>query len=231
MLEVSNLNVSYGNLQVLWGVNMRVGKGEAVTLIGSNGAGKTTTVETIFGLNRSASGKIEFMGENIMGLPPYDIVRKGLALVPEKRELFPKMSVMENLKLGAYLAEKKSDKLDHVFDLFPVLSERKRQLAGTLSGGEQQMLAIARSLMSDPKMLVLDEPSVGLSPLLVSMVLDSIKRLNKEGVTIFLVEQNVAHALELCNRGYVLENGRITIEGSSQELLNNEHVKAAYLGI
>ncbi len=231
MLEIRDLKVFHGNLQVLWGVNLNVGEGEIVTLIGSNGAGKTTAVETIFGLNRSASGIIQFKGESIIGLHPYEIVRRGLALVPEKRELFPKMTVLENLRLGAYAKGGKSDKLDLIFDLFPVLEERKQQLAGTLSGGEQQMAAIARGLMSDPKMLVLDEPSVGLSPLLVSMVLDSIKRLNREGVTILLLEQNVAHALEISNRGYVLENGRITLEGSSQELLNNEHVKSAYLGI
>lgn len=224
------MNVFYGNLQVLWGIDLKVEEGEIVALIGSNGAGKTTVVETIFGLNKAARGKIEFIGEDITGLPAYDIVRKGLVLIPEKRELFPKMTVLENLKLGAYIGGG-SDRLERIFDLFPVLNERKKQLACTLSGGEQQMLAIARGLMSNPKMLVLDEPSIGLSPLLVSMVFKSIKRLNEEGVTILLVEQNVAHALELCNRGYVLESGRIKLEGSSQELLSNEHVKAAYLGI
>ncbi|MEM2933726.1 MAG: ABC transporter ATP-binding protein [Halobacteria archaeon] len=230
MLEICNLNVFHGNLQVLWGIDLKVKEGEIVALIGSNGAGKTTAVETIFGLNKAAQGKIEFMGEDISALPAYDIVRKGLMLIPEKRELFPKMTVLENLKLGAYIGGG-NNRLERIFDLFPMLNERKKQLACTLSGGEQQMLAIARGLMSNPKMLVLDEPSIGLSPLLVSMVFKSIKRLNEEGVTILLVEQNVAHALELCNRGYVLESGRIKLEGSSQELLSNEHVRAAYLGI
>ncbi len=231
MLKISDLNVFHGNLQVLWGIDLKVEEGEIVALIGSNGAGKTTAVETIFGLNKADRGKIEFMGEDITGLPAYDIVRRGLVLIPEKRELFPKMTVLENLKLGAYVSGGGSDRLERIFDLFPVLNERKKQLACTLSGGEQQMLAIARGLMSNPKMLVLDEPSIGLSPLLVSMVFESIKRLNEEGVTILLVEQNVASALELCSRGYVLESGRIKLEGSSRELLNNEHVKAAYLGI
>lgn len=231
MLRISDLNVFHGNLQVLWGIDLKVEKGEIVALIGSNGAGKTTTVETIVGLNKAARGKIEFMGEDITGMPAYDIVKRGLVLIPEKRELFPKMTVLENLKLGGYASGGESDRLERVFNLFPALNERKKQLACTLSGGEQQMLAIARGLMSNPKMLVLDEPSIGLSPLLVSLVFESIKRLNEEGVTILLVEQNVVHALELCDRGYVLESGRIKLEGSSQELLSNEHVRAAYLGI
>lgn len=216
---------------MLWGINLKVEEGEIVALIGSNGSGKTTAIETIFGLNKAAQGRIEFMGDDITGLPPYDIVRRGLVLVPERRELFPKMTVLENLKLGTHASGGRSDRLERVFDLFPALNERKKQLACTLSGGEQQMLAIARGLMSNPKLFVLDEPSMGLSPLMVSMVFESIKKLNEEGVTILLVEQNVAHALELSDRGYVLESGRIKLEGSSQELLSNEHVKAAYLGI
>lgn len=230
MLEISGINVFYANLQVLWDVSLSVDEGEIITLIGSNGAGKTTLVETIFGLNISQSGSIEFKGENILGLAPYEVVRKHLALVPEKRELFPKMTVHENLELGGYLGGSEGD-TGHIFELFPVLKEREKQLAGTLSGGEQQMLAIARSLMGDPVMLILDEPSLGLSPKLVLLVLDTIKRLNEEGITILLVEQNVRHALEISDRGYVLENGRITHEGPGADLLSDDHVRTAYLGM
>lgn len=231
MLEIRNLQVFRGNLQILWDLNVGIRKGELVTLIGPNGAGKTTLVETIFGLNNSAAGSIEFCGQSIVGMPPHRIFRNGLALVPEKREIFPKMSVLENLRLGAGDREDWENDLDHIHGLFPVLKEREAQLAGTLSGGEQQMVAIGRALMSHPKLLVLDEPSTGLSPLLVAQVFRSLEHLGYEGMTILLLEQNVRHALELCNRGYVLENGRIILEGEAKKLLHHEHVQRAYLGI
>jgi branched-chain amino acid transport system ATP-binding protein len=231
VLKVNTLNVFHGNLHVIWDISFHVGKGEIVTLLGSNGAGKTTTAETIFGLNSSASGKIEFLGTDILGKPPFEIVKQGIAFVPEKRELFPKMTVQENLELGTFGRDGDPPKYDHLYDLFPILHERESQLAGTLSGGEQQMLAIARSLMAAPKMLVLDEPSLGLAPKLVETVLETIPRLNREGLTILLVEQNVQHALEISHRGYIIENGRIVGFGTSKELLDDEHVKTAYMGM
>ena len=231
MLDVQGLNVFYANLQVLWDVSLHINKGEVVTLLGANGSGKSSLVQTIFGLNRSRTGSIRFLGTDISGMPPYEVVTHGLALVPEKRELFPKMTVLENLELGAYGREKDEADLEEIYALFPILRERERQLAGTLSGGEQQMLAIARSLMAKPKMLVLDEPSLGLSPLFVTTVLDTVTILNKKGLTILLVEQNVQHALEISHRGYILENGRITHEGSAADLLRDDFVKTAYLGL
>ena len=234
MLEIKELNVSYEKVQVLWGVSFTVNEGEIVSLLGSNGAGKSTTVKTIQGLLKSKSGSIRFMDRNIEGLPAYKIVDAGISLVPEGREIFPKMSVLENLILGAYVPRARDlleESLEWVFQLFPKLEERKKQLAGTMSGGEQQMLAIARALMSKPKLLMLDEPSLGLAPVLVLQVFDIIKKLNEEGVTILLVEQNVHHALELSDRGYVLEKGRIILEGKGSELLEHEYVKNAYLGI
>jgi branched-chain amino acid transport system ATP-binding protein len=231
MLEIVNLNVSHGHLQVVWDLTLSVKKGEIVTLIGPNGSGKTTTVETIAGLNRNATGTVRFLGRDILGMPSYRIFREGLALVPERREIFPKMSVFENLLLGSAGKEDVREKmLSHVFSLFPVLHEREKQQAGTMSGGEQQMLAIARALMSDPKLLVLDEPSTGLSPLLVAQVFRSLEQLGRGGLTILLLEQNVRNALDLCNRGYVLENGRIVLEGKSKELMHNPHIQKAYLG-
>jgi branched-chain amino acid transport system ATP-binding protein len=231
VLEISNLNVFHGNLQVVWDLSVKVDPGELVTLIGPNGAGKTSTVETIVGLNRKATGSIRFMGEEILGIPPHRIFAKGLALVPERREIFPDMAVVENLLLGAQGRPAWKKTLSHVYELFPVLSERERQRAGTLSGGEQQMLAIGRALMSEPRMLVLDEPSTGLSPLLVGQMFRSLEQLGREGMTVLLLEQNVRHALELCNRGYVLENGRIVLEGKTKELLHDPHIERAYLGI
>jgi branched-chain amino acid transport system ATP-binding protein len=231
VLEISNLNVFHGNLQVVWNLSVKVGEGELVTLIGPNGAGKTSAVETIMGLNRAATGSIRFMGEEILGVPPYRIFGKGLALVPERREIFPQMSVEENLRMGGRGKPDWKTTLSHVYSLFPVLSERERQRAGTLSGGEQQMLAIGRALMSGPRMLVLDEPSTGLSPLLVGQMFRSLEQLGREGMTVLLLEQNVRHALELCNRGYVLENGRIVLEGKTKELLHDPHIERAYLGI
>jgi len=230
MLEIANLDVFHGNLRVVWDLSVTVGEGELVTLIGPNGAGKTSTVETIVGLNRNAKGSIRFLGEEILGLPPNRIFRKGLALVPERREIFPGMPVIENLRLGALGRTGWRAALDHVYALFPVLRERERQKAGTLSGGEQQMLAIGRALMSGPRMLVLDEPSTGLSPLLVGQMFRSLEQLGREGMTVLLLEQNVRHALELCTRGYVLENGRIVLEGKTRDLLHDPHIERAYLG-
>ena len=231
MLEIVNLNISHGHLQVVWDLTLSVKKGEIVTLIGPNGSGKTTTVETIAGLNKTATGTVRFLGRDILGMPSYRIFQEGLALVPERREIFPKMSVFENLLLGSAGKEDVREKmLSHVFSLFPVLHEREKQQAGTMSGGEQQMLAIARALMSDPKLLVLDEPSTGLSPLLVAQVFRSLEQLGRGGLTILLLEQNVRNALDLCNRGYVLENGRIVLGGKSKELMHHPHIQKAYLG-
>jgi len=230
MLEVTGLNVFHGNLQVVWDLSFRVGKGELVTLIGPNGAGKTTVVETIVGLNRNVSGSILFEGKGILGNSPYDLFRKGLALVPEKREIFPKMPVCENLLLGAIGSDGTDKTLAHICQLFPILKEREHQQAGTLSGGEQQMLAIGRALMSKPRLLILDEPSTGLSPLLVGQVFRSLEQLGREGMTILLLEQNVRHALNMCDRVYVLENGRIIKEGKAKELMRDPHIQKAYLG-
>jgi len=230
MLTVSGLNVFHANLQVVWDLSFRVDKGELVTMIGPNGAGKTTTVETIAGLNRKATGLIMFDGENILGSHPYDLFRKGLALVPERREIFPSMPVIENLLLGGTNNTDPDKTLAHIYRLFPILLERQRQMAGTLSGGEQQMLAIGRALMSEPRLLILDEPSTGLSPLLTAQVFRSLEQLGREGMTILLLEQNVRNALAMCNRGYVLENGRIVQEGRSKELLHDPRIQKAYLG-
>lgn len=231
LLEVRNLSVFYSGLQVLWDVSLSVNSGEIVTILGANGAGKTTLVQSIFGLVRERKGQVFFGDTDITGLAAYDVVTRGLSLVPEKRELFPKMTVIENLELGGFPLTEKAAGYDEMFALFPILEERKDQLAGTLSGGEQQMLAIARALMARPSMLILDEPSLGLSPLLVSTVLDTVGTLNKSGLSILLVEQNVQHALEISHRGYILENGRIIREGSSEELLHDDQIRAAYLGI
>ena len=230
MLEVSGLNVFFGNLQVVWDLSFHVNKGELVTMIGPNGAGKTTTVETIIGLNRKATGSILFEGENILGSRPYDLFKKGLALVPEKREIFTTMPVIENLRLGGIGNTNTGPTLARVYRLFPILQEREKQLAGTLSGGEQQMLAIARALMSEPRLLILDEPSTGLSPLLTGQVFRSLEQLGREGMTILLLEQNVRNALAMCDRGYVLENGRIVQEGQSKVLLHDPRIQKAYLG-
>ena len=231
MLDISGLNIFHGNIQVVRDLGLTVHKGEMVALIGPNGAGKSTTVETIVGLNRNATGSITFLGEHILGLHPYDIFKKGLALVPEKREIFPKMPVIENLLLGAGDRTDWETSLQRLYNLFPILHEREQQMAGTLSGGEQQMLAIGRALMSEPKLLILDEPSTGLSPILIAQVFRSLERLGRGGTTILLLEQNVRHALELCERGYVLENGRIVLEGKTKSLMHEKHIQKAYLGI
>lgn len=234
LLKVSNIDVFYGSAKALWEVSFKVDEGEAVVVIGSNGAGKTTILKTISGLLCPADGEITFFGKRIDHLPPHQIVEMGIVHIPEGRRLFPYMTVLENLELGAYTnaaKEKKDERLEQIFEMFPVLKERRKQLAGTLSGGEQQMLAVARGLMSNPKLLMLDEPSLGLAPKLVLKVFESVKEIKEMGVMILLVEQNVRHALELADRAYVLETGRIIIEGIGRELLNNAQIKKAYLGI
>ena len=234
MLRVENINTFYSSIQVLRDVSFDIQEGEIVSMVGGNGAGKTTLLKTISGLLSPRLGTINFLGERIDRLPPYKIVEKGAIQIPEGRKLFPPLTVLENLKLGAYLPsnkEKRAESLKRVFQIFPILEERKDQLAGTLSGGEQQMLAIGRGLMSLPKLLMLDEPSLGLAPLMVKEIFRVINAINKQGTTILLVEQNVKQSLALANRGYVLENGRIVLSGNSDELLRNEHTKKAYLGM
>lgn len=233
MLRLEGVQAGYGNIPVLRGIDLEVGEGELVTLVGGNGAGKTTTLRVISGLLRPWSGAVSLDGTRIDRLPPHEIVSRGLVHVPEGRRLFPRMTVMENLELGARTVEgrkRKAENLRRVFSLFPVLEERKAQLAGTLSGGEQQMLAIARGLMAAPRILMLDEPSQGLAPLLVRKIFEAIEEVNREGTTVLLVEQNVQHALRLAQRGYVLENGRIVLQGRGPELLEHAHLKRAYLG-
>ncbi len=234
LLELKNINAGYGDLQVLWDVSLGVEKGEIVSLLGSNGAGKTTTLRVISGLLRPISGSITFNGDDITKYPSHRRVEMGLSLVPEGRQLFPEMTVVENLEMGAYTQrakEKFRDTMEWVFTLFPKLKERKKQLAGTMSGGEQQMLAIARGLMSRPELLMMDEPSMGLAPKLVLEIFGTIKKLRDEGVTIFLVEQNAKAALDISDRAYILETGKITLHGPSKELLGMDEVRKAYLGI
>ncbi len=234
MLKVNKINTYYGKLHILKDVSLEVKAKEIVSLIGANGAGKTTLLQTILGINRPVSGTIEYDGRKINGLDPEKIVKQGISLVPEGRHLFPAMSVKENLEMGAYLRDDKAGvvkKFGMVYDLFPKLQERKAQLAGTMSGGEQQMLAIARALMAEPRILLCDEPSLGLSPLLVQAMAAVLERIKGEGVTILLVEQNATMALQLSDRGYVMELGCIALKGTSGELLANEEVKKAYLGL
>lgn len=235
MLILKEIDVYYGNIQAIWEVSLKVEKGELVSIVGSNGAGKSTILRTISGLIKPKRGSIEFNGKRIDPFSPDEIVRLGVSMVPEGRELFPRMSVHENLELGAaYIEEayQQTEKsLSWVYTLFPILRERSGQLAGTLSGGEQQMLAIGRALMSRPKILMLDEPSLGLAPLMAVEVFRTLVQINQEKVTILLVEQNVRHSLGMAYRAYVLENGRIVMEGPGKELLNNKHVKEAYLGL
>ena len=233
MLKISNIETFYGKIQALRGVDLDVNQGEIVSLIGSNGAGKSTLLMTISGVNKAKRGNIIFNGENIENREPHKIVDLGICQVPEGRRIFSRLTVEENLRLGAHANERgkyfETD-IKEVYDLFPVLSDRKTQRGGTLSGGEQQMLAIGRALMSKPKFLLLDEPSLGIAPKLVNQIFISIKNINKEkNVTIFLVEQNAKKALELANRAYVLVNGKVTIKGSGQELLKNKDIQAAYL--
>ncbi|MTI45145.1 amino acid/amide ABC transporter ATP-binding protein 2 (HAAT family) [Roseibium hamelinense] len=232
LLEVKNVETHYGKIIALRGVDMTVDRGEIVTLIGANGAGKSTLMMTICGTPRASSGQILYDGEDITGMPTHEIMRKSIAQSPEGRRIFPRMSVMENLIMGAETAgnDDVDGSLDKAFDLFPRLKERRNQRGGTLSGGEQQMLAIARALMSKPRLLLLDEPSLGLAPLIVKQIFDAIRDLNKtDGLTVFLVEQNAYHALKLAHRGYVMVNGKITMSGTGKELLAREDVQAAYL--
>ena len=231
ILEVKDLNVSYGGIKAVKDISFAVPKGEVVTLIGANGAGKSSTLRSIVGLVKPESGSILLKGEELAGVPTEQIVTKGITLVPEGRRVFPDMTVAENLKIGAYMRKDSLDAdMNWVYDLFPRLKERSWQLAGTLSGGEQQMLAIGRALMSRPEIIMMDEPSLGLAPIVVKGVFDIIREINKQGVTILLVEQNANMALKAANLGYVMETGRITLSGTGAELLENEDVKAAYLG-
>ena len=231
MLKVDNINVYYGSIHAIKDISFEVEQGEIVTLIGANGAGKSTTLQTVSGLLRSKTGSITFLGERIDNVPAHKLVAKGLAQVPEGRRIFLQMSVMENLQMGAYTSKGDTkDDLENVFERFPRLKERKNQIAGTLSGGEQQMLAMGRALMSRPKLMMLDEPSMGLAPILVEQIFDIIKELHKAGTTILLVEQNAEMALQVANRAYVLESGRITLTGTGTELAASDQIKKAYLG-
>jgi len=231
LLEIKDLHVSYGAIKAIKGIDLHVNKGEVVAILGANGAGKTTTLRTISGLLRSNSGEILFDGKNITKTPAHNIVNLGMSHSPEGRRVFGTLSTEENLLMGAYILKKYDPKtLDWIYKILPRLKERKKQLAGTLSGGEQQMLAIGRSIMSNPKLLILDEPSLGLAPVLVKVIFKAIKEISKYGVTVLLVEQNAKAALKLANRGYVLELGKISYEGSSEELLNSKTIQEAYLG-
>ncbi len=233
ILKVEDLHTFYGQIEALKGISLEVQEGEIVTLIGANGAGKSTTLKTLSGQLVPAQGRIEFLGEDIAGLPAHTVTQKGIIQVPEGRRIFPRMSVEENLEMGAFLREDKAgiaESMERVFTLFPRLRERRSQKGGTLSGGEQQMLATGRGMMASPKLLMLDEPSMGLAPVVVEMIFETIRRLNAEGITILLVEQNAAMALNLAHRGYVLETGTIALEGTGKELLTNERVRKTYLG-
>jgi len=234
VLKIRNLCAFYDEINVLNDVNLKVGEKEVISIIGSNGAGKSTLVNCISGIIKNKTGEIEFMGKRIDQFPPDEIVNFSLIQVPEGRLLFPNMSVMENLDLGCYnpkARKYRKKNLERVFKLFPILKERQKQIAKTLSGGEQQMLAIARAYMSMPKLLMLDEPSLGLAPIILDRVFEIIQEMNDEGITILLIEQNLSRALAISDKGYVLENGRITLEGTGKELLKNKYVKIAYLGI
>jgi branched-chain amino acid transport system ATP-binding protein len=234
LLEIDNISLFYGRIQALHGISLTVGEGEIVALIGANGAGKTTTMRAISGLRPVASGSIRFAGEDITRLRADLRVRRGLCLAPEGRGIFPGMTVLENLDMGAYTRHDRAgvaEDLDRVFSLFPRLAERRKQVGGTLSGGEQQMLAVGRALMSRPKLLLLDEPSMGLAPMLIQQIFEIITEINRQGTTILLVEQNAQQALSRAHRAYVLETGRIVKEGSGQDLLHDPAVKEAYLGV
>ena len=232
MLKVEDLHVYYGSIHAIKGVSFEVNEGEIVTLIGANGAGKSTTLNTISGLLKPRAGKIEFQDHSLVGVPAHKIISHGMALCPEGRRIFLQLTVQENLEMGAYTRPKGeiSDSIAEVYEQFPRLKERYKQIAGTLSGGEQQMLAMGRALMSKPKLLMLDEPSMGLAPLLVEQIFSIISQLNKAGTTILLVEQNAQMALSIAHRGYVLETGKIVTTGTGAELLNNDAVRKAYLG-
>ncbi|GJQ51367.1 MAG: ABC transporter ATP-binding protein [Anaerolineaceae bacterium] len=234
MLTVNNVHTYYGSIHALRGINLTIEQGEIVTLIGGNGAGKTTTLRTISGLLKPAQGEIMLEGDDLLRYKPHEIVYKGLSMVPEGRGVFARMSVLENLEMGAFSRNNKQEiarNLDHVMTLFPRLKERRTQLAGTLSGGEQQMLATGRALMAEPRILLLDEPSMGLAPVLVELIFDTIVQINKEGVTILLVEQNALMALSIAHRGYVLQTGEIVLSDKAEKLKSDPEVQKAYLGI
>jgi len=238
MLEIHNLNAGYGPVQILWGVSLKVGKGEIVTVVGPNGAGKSTLLKTILGLTTRMKGKgdqsIRLEGQEITHLPPEEMVKQGIALVPEGARVFPDMTVKDNLLMGAYIAQARSrreENLEVVFSLFPHLKTRLDQKAKTMSGGERQAVAIGRALMSSPKLLLMDEPSLGLHPLLVSQTFEAIREINRQGTTILLVEQNVFFSLEISHRAYVLENGRVVLEGKGKDLLEEDYIKKAYLAM
>ncbi|MEI3609993.1 ABC transporter ATP-binding protein [Pseudogracilibacillus sp. SO10305] len=232
MLKVSNVHTYYGNIQALKGIDLHVEEGKIVTILGANGAGKTTMMKTIIGFLRPKEGSIQFLGEDITNARPDQLIRKGLTLVPEGRAMLANMTVLENLEMGAFYRsdnEVKKD-MDRMMEIFPILAERKEQLAGTMSGGQQQMLAIARALMARPKLLLLDEPSMGLAPLIVADIFKMIKEINSDGTTILLVEQNAKQALKIADYGYVIETGRLAMEGEAKELLENTSIAEAYLG-
>jgi branched-chain amino acid transport system ATP-binding protein len=234
LLRVEGIDVSYGQVQILWQVSLSIEKGQIVSLLGGNGAGKTTTVKTISGLLSASRGRIEFNGRDITALPAHKRVEAGLIQVPEGRKIFPSLSVLENLEMGSFLKGPKAGRarsLKRIMDLFPILGERSRQPAGTLSGGEQQMLALGRGLMSLPRLLILDEPSLGLAPLVVEEIFRAIQEVNREGVTILLVEQNVPQALAISHQALVLEEGRVALSGRGRELMNDDHIRRLYLGV
>lgn len=232
LLKITDLKVAYGGIQAVKAVSLEVRKGELVSLIGANGAGKTTTLKAITGLQAVADGEIQFLGQSIKGQGAWDLARQGLVMVPEGRGTFARMTILENLQMGAYLRKDSEIEvdIDRIFSIFPRLKERSKQLAGTLSGGEQQMLAMGRGLMARPKLLLLDEPSMGLSPLMVDKIFEVISDIHRQGVTLLLVEQNASRALQLANRGYVMESGEVTISGEGRALLLDPQVRAAYLG-
>ena len=233
MLKIKGLQVNYGGIQAVKGVDLEIAQGELVTLIGANGAGKTTTMKAITGLKPYSAGDIEYMGQSIKGVPPHELLKRGLAMVPEGRGIFARMSIVENMQMGAYLrndtAEIQKD-TERMFGFFPRLKERAAQLAGTLSGGEQQMLAMARAVISKPKLLLLDEPSMGLSPIMVEKIFEVVREISKEGITVMLVEQNARLALQAADRGYVMDSGVVTMSGDAKQMLDDPKVRAAYLG-
>jgi branched-chain amino acid transport system ATP-binding protein len=233
MLKVKGLQVNYGGIQAVKGIDLEVAQGELVTLIGANGAGKTTTMKAITGLKAYGAGDIEYMGQSIKGLPAHELLKRGLAMVPEGRGIFARMSIIENMQMGAYLRNDtdaiKAD-VDRMFGFFPRLKERATQYAGTLSGGEQQMLAMARAIISKPKLLLLDEPSMGLSPIMVEKIFEVVRAISAEGMTVLLVEQNARLALQAANRGYVMDSGLVTMSGDAKQMLDDPKVRAAYLG-
>lgn len=234
MLLAKNISSGYGMIQILWDVSFKINKKEIISIIGPNGAGKTTLVKTIMGLIPVKNGIIRFKNQDIQNSPPYEIVKKRISLVPEGRDIFPRMTVEENILLGAYTIsdkERVKESQERIYQIFPVLRKKEKALAQTLSGGEQQMLVIGRSMMSSPELLILDEPSLGLAPIIVAKVFDTLRQINDEGVAILLVEQNIRDSLNIADRGYVLEEGKIIIEGEGRELLSNDHIKEVYLGL